>query len=59
MFNNELNQMSEWLKVKKLSLNINKINYVCFHNKPYLDVCKLKIDRLEVSSVQFTKFLGA
>jgi len=29
-----------------------------FHNKPYLDYCKLKIDELEVSRVQVIKFLG-
>ena len=31
---------------------------MCFHNKPNLDDCKLKIDGLEVSRVQVTKFLG-
>ena len=56
--NNELKQMSQWFKVNKLSLNINKPNYNCFHNKPYLGDCKLKIDGLEVRRVQVTKFLG-
>ena len=51
--------MSQQFKVNKLSLNINKTNYSCFHNKPYLDDCKLKIDGLEVSRVQVTKFLRA
>jgi len=32
--NNGLKQMTQWFKVNKLSLNINKINYMCFHNKP-------------------------
>jgi len=58
VLNNELKQMSRWFKVNKLSLNINKTNYMYFHNKPYLDDYKLKIDRLEVSRVQVTKFLG-
>jgi len=40
--NNELKQVSEWFN----------------HNKPYLDDCKLKIDGLEVSRVQVTKFIG-
>ena len=52
MHNNELKQMSQWFKVNKLSLNTNKTNYMCFHNKPYQDDCKLKIDGLEVSRVQ-------
>ena len=58
MLNNELKQMGQWLKVNKLSLNTNKANYMCFHNKPYLVDCKVKIDGLEVSRVQVTKFLG-
>jgi len=45
-------------EVNKLSLNINKTNYMCFHNESYQDYCKLKIDGLEVSRVQVTKFQG-
>ena len=50
--------MSQWFKVSRLSLNINKTNYMCFLIKPYQGDCKLKIDRLEVSRVEVTKFLG-
>jgi len=57
VLNSELKQMSQWFKVNKLSLNINKTNYMCFHSKPYQDDCKLKMDGLEVSRVQVTKFL--
>ena len=31
---------------------------MCFHKKPYLDDCNLKISGLEASRVQVTKFLG-
>ena len=60
VLNNELKQMSRGFKVNKLSLNINKTNYMCSINKlqPYLDSRKLKIDGLEVSRVQVNKFLG-
>jgi len=58
VISNELKQISQWFKVNKLSLNIYKTNYMCFNNKPYLAYCKLKSDRLEVSRVQVTKFLG-
>ena len=37
---------------KELSLNINTTDYLYFHNKPYPDDCKLKIDGLEVIKVQ-------
>jgi len=50
--------MNQWFKVDKLSLNTNKTNCMCFHNKPYQNYCKLKIHVLEVSRVQVTKFLG-
>jgi len=58
VLNNELKQMTIWFKVNKLSLNVNKTNHMCFHNKLYQDHCKLKIDGLEVSRLQVTKFLG-
>jgi len=35
VLNKELKEMSPLFKVNKLSLNINKANYLCFHNKPY------------------------
>ena len=35
VLNKELKEMSPLFKVNKLSLNINKENYLCFHNKPY------------------------
>jgi len=52
--------MSQWFKANKIYININKTNYICFHNKSYLDYCKFKIGGLEVSRVQLevTKFLG-
>ena len=31
---------------------------MCFHNKAHQDDCELKIDGLEVSRVQVTKFLA-
>ena len=51
VLNNELKQTSQLFN----SLNINKMDYMCFHNKPYLDYCKPKTDGLDVSRVQVTK----
>jgi len=34
MISNKLKQMSQLFQVHNLSLNINKTNYMCFHNKP-------------------------
>jgi len=58
VLNNELNQMNRWFKINILSLTKNKRNYMPFHNNIYLNDSKLKIDGLEVSRAQITKFLG-
>jgi len=58
VLNNELKQMSHWLKVNKLSLNINKTNYKCFYNKLYVDDREFSNDGLDVSRVQVPRSIG-
>ena len=58
--NEILANISEWLKVNKLSLNVKKTHYMIFSNKkvkerPSID---LKIDGETLSEVKKTKFLG-
>ena len=59
--NNELYNISTWFKVNKLSLNIDKTNYMIFKNRHSnrvyndLNIC---IDGIKISKVTFTKFLG-
>ena len=57
--NSELSNISLWLKVNKLSLNIKKTHYMMFfrRKKLYHDV-KLLIDGHAIGEVQKTKFLG-
>ena len=50
-----------WFKVNKLSLNIDKTNYMIFKNRHsnrnYKDI-HIFIDNSELSKVSHTKFLG-
>ena len=59
--NNELSNRSTWFKVNKLSLNIDKTNYMIFKNRHsnrnYNDI-HIFIDNSELSKVSHTKFLG-
>ena len=58
---NELQKISNWFKFNKLSLNIDKTNFVIFKNKhsnkPDLNF-KIEIDNKNFDKVEVTKFLG-
>ena len=57
--NKELNDISLWLKVNKLSLNIGKTHYMVFHSKNKCSVdMNIKIDNNIINRVSYTKFLG-
>ena len=60
ILNKELDKISNWLKVNKLSLNIKKTHFILFHNKQKLINTKIniKIDNSEIEHVFSTKFLG-
>ena len=55
----ELNQISEWLKINKLSLNIKKTRFIVFTNKNVLKpVLQISIDGHKIDETDHTKFLG-
>ena len=57
--NNELSNISLWLKVNKLSLNIKKTHYMIFcRRKQLYHNVKLLIDWQAIDEVQNNKFLG-
>ena len=58
--NAEIQKISRWLKINKLSLNIKKTNYIIFKSNQKLINYKLniKLDNIEIEQVSFTKFLG-
>ena len=57
--NNEIAKVNEWLKANKLSLNVDKTNFMLFsprnRNIPIIDI---KIDGNSIERVYETKFLG-
>ena len=55
----ELNQISEWLKIDKLSLNIKKTPFIVCTNKNVLKpVLQISIDGHKIDETGHTKFLG-
>jgi hypothetical protein len=58
--NTEIQKISEWLKVNKLSLNIKKTHFILFHfrQKDVPPKIIIKIDNCELERVSSTKFLG-
>jgi hypothetical protein len=58
--NNELNKLSKWFKLNKLSLNVKKNNFIIFRskNKKLKQIPEIKIDNTKIDQVSCTKFLG-
>ena len=61
VINTELNKISNWFKLNKLSLNIDKTNFMIFknkHNNKHDSNYKIEIDDKNIEKVEITKFLG-
>ena len=60
IINKELKKLHEWLIVNRLSLNIDKTNFVVFHpyNKPLKQNITLKIYKKAISEKDYVKYLG-
>ena len=60
VLNKELKELHTWLIVNRLSLNIDKTNFVVFHpfNKPLKHNITLKIQKKAISQKQSVKYLG-
>ena len=57
--NDELDNISTWLKVNKLSLNIKKTHFIVFTSKKNkVGPLSIKIDGQQIEEVSCTKFLG-
>ncbi len=54
----ELSKLSIWFKANKLSLNINKTNYIIFGHKGKNIGINIQIDGQKIERVTSTKFLG-
>ena len=61
IINTELNEISNWFKLNKLSLNIDKTNFMIFKNKHNNKTdlnFNIEIDNKNIEKVEVTKFLG-
>ena len=57
--NDELNKLSKWLIVNKLTLNVAKTNYMFISGQRVIDVnSNIQINGLNISRVYSAKFLG-
>jgi hypothetical protein len=56
--NNELKKVIDWLNINKLSLNVDKSNYMVFSRKHILTVCDVSINSTSLNRIYQTKFLG-
>ena len=58
--NNALSEIREWLCANRLSLNVDKTNFMVFSpkkNDTVIDIC-IKIGEKQISEVKMCKFLG-
>ena len=61
MLNTELAKINQWIQCNRLSLNIEKTNYMIMadpRNKVYHENCKITINGQNIIRVHNTKFLG-
>ena len=61
MLNTELAKINQWIQCNRLSLNIEKTNYMIMAdpcNKVYHENCKITINGQNIICVHNTKFLG-
>ena len=58
MLNKELAKLCKWFAVNKLSLNLSKISYILFRNRPPNVDFNVFIENESINRVHVTKFLG-
>ena len=60
VMNTELEKIYKWLNANKLSLNINKTQYMIFHSRRTQPIrnSNLTINGIRIEYVEYTKFLG-
>ena len=58
--NKELDKLYLWLNVNRLSLNIDKTNFIIFHpyNKPIKNSITIKINKKAIAEKDYIKYLG-
>ena len=54
----ELDKLDNWFSVNKLSLNINKTNFIVFSGKKEVNYVNIRINNTNIERVYSTKVLG-
>ena len=57
-FNTELNKIDTWLKLNKLTMNIDKSKTMLFHKRHQINTINIKIDHKTIERVSQFSFLG-
>ena len=61
ILNSELQSLVTWFKANKLSLNVEKTNFILFQRKEHSNPNKnfvLHMDTFKINQIEYTKFLG-
>jgi len=58
MVNSELKNLSDWFNTNKLSLNIDKTQYIIFSKIDHIPNVNIEIDGKKINRVFHAKFLG-
>ena len=56
--NNELEKLDIWFRVNKLSLNVNKTNFILFANKIHRPTVNITLNGTNIEQVSHTKFIA-
>ena len=61
VLNAELSKLAKWFQANKLSLNVQKTNFIAFGQKKFAinQNLNINLDGAPIERVKFTKFLGA
>ena len=57
--NNELDKLQNWLRLNKLSMHINKTNYLIFSNEKEKQDYELILNDVTIKKLILATFLGA
>ena len=56
--NTELDKVNTWLKVNKLSLNVEKTKRMIFHKRSHLNLMQFSINDIDIDVVSHFNYLG-
>ena len=58
LINTEVNKIDTWLKLNKLTMNVDKSKNMLFHKRSKVNPINIKIDHITIERVSQFRFLG-